>query len=411
MKDDNGGTLMSNTKQPCSSKIRRGAASTVLTLVVVLGLGIFTAQSAQAQTFTVLWPFAGDPAPANPYAGLFQDTAGNLYGTTLGGGTSGAGTVFKVTKSGKDTVLYNFCAYNCTVGYNPYAGLIQDTAGNLYGTTYYGGTTSNDGAVFKVSKSGQETVLYSFAGGTTDGCNPEGGLLRDTAGNFYGTTYGCGANGYGTVFKLSPGKTWTVTILHSFAYSDGANPYLTSLLTDAKGNLYGITSKGGGGYGTVYKLSIKSKKFTLLYSFTGGTADGCYSSGTPLMDAKGNLYGTAEACGSSNLGIVWKLSKKGKETVLHNFAGGTSDGANPYAGVIMDTAGNLYGTTSAGGASNLGTVYELKSKRTLTVLHSFASSDGANPYAGVIRDKKGDFYGTTETGGSGGYGTVWKLTP
>ena len=400
---------MSNTKQPCSSKIRRGAASTVLTLVVVLGLGIVTTQSAQAQNFTLLWSFAGDPGPGNPYAGLFQDTAGNLYGTTYGGGTSGAGTVFKVSKTVKDTVLYNFCAYNCTVGYNPYAGLIQDTAGNLYGTTSQGGS-SNDGAVFKLTKSGEETVLYSFTGGTTDGCDPEGGLLRDTAGNLYGTTYACGVSGYGTVFKLSPGKTWTETILHSFAYSDGANPYLTSLLMDAKGNLYGITSKGGGGYGTVYKLSIKSKKFTLLYSFTGGTADGCYSSGTPLRDTKGNLYGTSEACGSSNLGIVWKLSKQGKETILHNFAGGTSDGANPYAGVIMD-AGDLYGTTYAGGASGLGTVYELKSKRTLTVLHSFAGSDGENPYAGVIRNPKGDFYGTTFTGGSGGFGTVWKLTP
>jgi len=304
-------------------------------------------------------------------------------------------------------VLFNFCAYNCTVGYFPYAGLIQDKAGDLYGTTSQGGT-SNDGAVFKLSKSGEETVLYSFTGGTTDGCDPEGGLLRDTAGNLYGTTSGCGASGYGTVFKLSSGKTWTETVLHSFAYSDGANPYLTSLLMDAKDNLYGVTSKGGAGYGTVYELS-KSKKFTLLYSFTGGTTDGCYSSGTPWMDTKGNLYGTAEECGSSNLGIVWKLSKKGHETVIHNFAGGKSDGANPYAGVVMDPAKNLYGTTYAGGASNLGTVYELNAKGTLTVLHSFASSDGENPYGGVIRDAKSDLYGTTSTGGSGGAGTVWKL--
>jgi uncharacterized repeat protein (TIGR03803 family) len=338
---------------------------------------------------------------------LIQDHAGNLYGTTYGGGTSGAGTVFKVSKAGQDTVLYNFCAYNCTVGYFPYAGLVQDPNGNLYGTASNGGT-SGAGAVFKVSKTGQETVLYSFTGGTTDGCYPEGGLIRDTAGNLYGTTFGCGTSDYGTVFKLS--EKGTETILHSFAYSDGANPYLTNLLMDAKGNVYGVTSKGGAGYGTVYKLS-KNKSFTLLHSFTGGTADGCYASGTPFMDTKGNLYGTAEACGSSNDGIVWKLSTKSTESVLHNFTGGSSDGANPYGGVIMDAKGNLYGDTETGGASNYGVVYELNTKHKLTLLHSFAESDGQNSYGGVIMDVKGSLYGTTETGGTGGSGTVWKLTP
>jgi len=394
--------MMGNTKQPRSSKLRLGAPST-LALAAVLALSVVTTKSAQAQTFTVLWSFAGSPGPGNPYPSLLQDTAGNLYGTTYMGGTSDAGTVFEVSKSGQDTVLHNFTGD--PDGANPYASLIRDTAGNLYGTTAAGGT-ANAGTVFKLSKAGTETVLYSFAGGTTDGCNPYGGLIRDTADNLYGTTSGCGASSYGTVFELS--KAGKETVLHSFAYSDGADPYLTSLLMDAKGNLYGITSKGGAGYGTVYKLS-KNGTFTLLHSFTGGTTDGCYASGTPWMDTKGNLYGTAEECGSSNLGIVWKLSKKGRETVLHHFAGGKSDGANPYAGVVMDAAKNLYGTTYAGGASNLGMVYELNAKGTPTVLHSFAGSDGENPYGGLIRDAKGGFYGTTFTGGSGGAGTVWKL--
>jgi uncharacterized repeat protein (TIGR03803 family) len=173
----NGGTSMPNTLQQSISKMHLRSASAALTLVVVLMLAVVTTQTAQAQTFTVLWSFAGAPGPGSPYAGLIQDHAGNLYGTTYGGGTSGAGTVFKVSKAGQDTVLYNFCAYNCTVGYFPYAGLVQDPNGNLYGTASNGGTTGA-GAVFKVSKTGQETVLYSFTGGTTDGCYPEGGLIR-----------------------------------------------------------------------------------------------------------------------------------------------------------------------------------------------------------------------------------------
>ncbi len=379
------------------------AAACVITLLAV--------QPAQAQTYKlkVLWPFAGDPGPANPYAGLAMDTAGNLYGTTYVGGNSGGGTVFEVTKAGNDTVVHNFTGPD---GVYPYGGVTLDAAGNLYGTTSAGGAYNN-GIVFKLDTTLKETVLYSFTGTGGDGCNPEGGLLLDTAGNLYGTTYACGVNGYGTIFKLTPSKkgNWTETVLHSFDYSDGANPYLTNLLMDSKGNLYGVAFNGGGGFGTVYKLS--NGTFALLYSFTGGTTDGCYPSGVLSMDAKGNLYGTAVGCGMKGDGIVWKVSpKNGTEKALHNFAGGPSDGANPYGGVIRDAAGNLYGTTHGGGASNsnLGTVFELSPKRKLTLLHSFASSDGTNPYGWVVRNAKGDFYGTTFTGGTGGYGTVWDLT-
>jgi uncharacterized repeat protein (TIGR03803 family) len=212
------------------------------------------------------------------------------------------------------------------------------------------------------------------------------------------------------VFKLS--KSRKETVLHSFTggSSDGAYPYFTGLFMDPKGNLYGVTYDGGASSkGVVYKLR-KSGAFTLLHSFAGGKTDGCYATGAPAMDTTGNLYGTTHACGSSNLGIVWKLSEKGAETVLHNF--GPSDAEYPFAGVIMDANGNLYGETSFGGPYGAGTVFELNQMGTLTLLHSFlSSSDGAVPEGGLIRDVQGNFYGTAFYGGSDGYGTVWKLTP
>ncbi len=407
---------MANTKERRSriSGIRPGAASAALAFVVVLVLGPVAAQSAQAQTFTVLHSFKGSSDGAAPFAGLVQDTAGNLYGTTHFGGSSSYGTVFKVSATSKETLLHTFTGP--PDGAYPFAKVIRDTAGNLYGTTFYGGR-SGGGTVFKVTATGKETILYNFTGGSSDGCGPYGGLLLDTAGNLYGTTFLCGASGAGTVFKVS--KTGTETLLHSFAggASDGAHPLYGNLLMDAKGNLYGVTYAGGASdAGVLYMLSSNGTS-TVLYSFAGGTTDGCYPYGTPAMDSAGNFYGTANACGSSGLGIVWKVSQ-GTETVLHNFAGGSSDGADPFAGVVMDTNGNLYGVTLSGGASNYGTVYELDEGGGLTLLHSFAGSDGKYPTGGLSRDAEGDLFGTTLEGTSGGQGcygngcgTVWKLTP
>jgi uncharacterized repeat protein (TIGR03803 family) len=394
------------------SIMRQQAAIAALTLAAAFCLAIVTTQSAQAQTFKVLYNFTGSTDGATPYAPLVRDSAGNLYGTTEAGGASGAGTVFKVSKSGKETVLYSFTGG--VDGANPFAGLLQDAADNLYGVTAYGGT-SGVGTVFKLSKGGKETVLHNFAGGTADGCYPFGGLLRDTAGNLYGTTEDCGASGIGTVFKLS--KTGEETILHSFAggTSDGEFPSFTTLLMDANDNLYGVAEQGGAyNLGVVYKLS-KAGKLTVLHSFEGGTGDGCDAFGTPAMDAAGNLYGTANACGSSEVGIVWKVSKKGKETVLHNFTAGPSDGAEPIAGVIMDAEGNLYGDTYQGGSANLGTVYKLNTKGKVTLLHTFTGPGGSYPYSGVLREASGNIYGTTIYGGSGtkcnnGCGTVWQIT-
>jgi len=402
----------------------------VLTFAFVFGLAVVATQSAQAQTFSVLYNFAGGPSDGTgPYGGLLRDKAGNLYGTTSSGGSSFFhGTVFKVDTTGTETVLYNFCSEGggyCTDGSLPFSDLLQDAAGNLYGTTYDGGEDpygycayqgrTGCGVVFKVDTTGNETVLYDFVGGSTDGCFPMGGLIRDKGGNLYGTTSRCGPSNNGTVFELS--ESGTEIVLHSFAGSpsDGAFPSLTSLLMDAKGNIYGATYYGGaygGDSGTVYKLS-KTGTLTILHSF-GRTGDGCNVYGTPAMDRKGNLYGTTEFCGSSERGTVWKLTKNGKETVLHNFTG--SDGAFPSASVVMDAKGNLYGDTPED-TSGLGTVYKLNTKGKLTVLHNFSVLDGAGPARGLLRDAKGNLYGTAVGGGNShncngsGCGTVWKLTP
>jgi uncharacterized repeat protein (TIGR03803 family) len=390
------------------SQTRLGAASVALTLMVVLGLGVVTAQSAPAQTLTVLYNFTGSSDGGDPYAGVVRDTAGNLYGTTYYAGFYGYGVVFKLDTKGAETVLYTFTG-GPDGGY-PIGGVVRNTAGTLYGTTSFGGSSS-EGTVFKVSKTGKETVLHSFAGWPTDGCYPYGGLLRDKAGNLYGTTAQCGSSNNGTVFKVS--KTGKETVLHNFAggTTDGATPMFTSVRMDKRGNLYGVTEDGGNhGGGVVYKLS-KRGALTVLHSFPWGTTkDGCYAVGTLAIGDQGNLYGITNSCGSFDLGIVWKVSKKGSESVLHNFAGGSADGSVPMAGVIMDAGGNLYGDTETGGASGLGAVYKVNKKGTLTLLHSFAGSDGASPIGDVILDGKGNLYGTAYAGGSAGNGTVWKLS-
>ena len=243
------------------------------------------------------------------------------------------------------------------------AGLIMDKSKNLYGTTTTGGAYGN-GAVFKVTPSGDETVLYSF-GGYPDGNTPWGGVIMDTAGSLYGTTFYGGTYDDGTVFTLSP--SGTETVLHNFsAYigsGDGAYP-LDSLIMDKSGNLYGTTEQGGAyGYGTVFELTPAGVE-TLLYSFGSQPGDGsnAYPYAGVIRDAKGNLYGTTIFGGADNDGMVFKVFNKGgvwKETILHTFVGAPGDGWRPFAGLIMDKAGHLYGATYYGGAYNNGTVFEV----------------------------------------------------
>jgi len=384
-----------------------GSASAALVLVVVLGLGLAIVQSAQAQTLTVLYNFGGASDGGDPYASLIRDAAGNLYSTFgYGGGASFSGGVYKVAPDGTETVLYSFTGG--ADGAFPISALVRDSAGNLYGTTTQGGSVGA-GVVFKVDPSGTETVLHNFAGGT-DGVDPVGGLLLDKAGNLYGTTSQGGSSNDGIVFKIDPqGKE---TILHTFTGSttDGKYPTYGSLLRDAQGALYGVTEEGGSaGGGILYKLS-KSGKLTILHSFTGGTTDGCNVLGSPFRDAAGNLYGTTSSCGTNALGTVWKVSKNGTEKLLHSFAGGTSDGEYPLAGVVVDAKGNVYGTTETGGGSNFGTVYKVSKSGQFTLLHSFNGTDGKYVYAGLVQNAKGTLFGAAQNGGSIGYGTVWKIT-
>jgi len=263
---------------------------------------------------------------------------------------------------------------------------------------------------FKLDTAGNETVLHSF-GNSSDGVNPTQGLVMDKVGSLYGTTNGGGSSYYGTIFKLD--SAGNETILHNFAggSSDGAYPDGGHLTMDKAGNLYGLAAGSRSiAKGVLYELSKKGT-FTIQHSFAGGTSDGCTPLGTVAMDKAGNFYGTTRACGSHNYGTVWRVSRSGKETILHNFAGYPSDGFYPYGGVARDSKGNLYGVTQQGGAHHYGTVYELSAKGKLTLLHSFSGSGGAGPLGESFRGAEGTLFGTTVGGGTYGYGTVWKYAP
>ena len=323
--------------------------------------------------------------------------------------------LFKLSKTGAETVLYRFCSQSgCTDGAGPFGGLVFDAGGRSLRDYQFRWHLRHIRNCVQLSNAGEETVLYNFTGGA-DGGGPVAGLIRDEAGNLYGTAYvggdlNCGyGGGCGTVFKLS--EAGKATVLHKFSggSSDGAYPN-AGVIMDSKGNLYGATEGGRYDQGTVFKLS-KSGKLTVLYSFAGGKSGGCSPEAPPARDKDGNLYGTTEACGPFGYGNVWKINKNRTESVPHNFSGGPSDGEVPYAGVIMDAKGNLYGDTQAGGVFDRGVVYELNRKGVLTVLHAFDGLAPDYPSASLIMDAEGNLYSTTADGGSAGYGSVWKLTP
>jgi uncharacterized repeat protein (TIGR03803 family) len=367
-----------------------------------------TSQSAQAQVVSkVLYSFTNGADGGQPYAALVRDSGGNLYGTTAVGGASNFGAVFKLSKTGKETVLHSFSGG--TDGANPWTGLVWGPGGNLYGTTEAGGS-SGFGTVFKISKAGKKTVLYNFTGTAGDGAYPFAQMIWDGAGKFYGTTYKGGTSGNGTVFELT--NAGNETVLYSFkGGADGANPY-ASVVRDQAGNLYGTTyGSFGGSYGTVFKLS-KAGKETVLHAFTGGSDGGYPYYGGLVRDGLGNLYGTTSFGGANQyFGTVFKVNKSGKLVVLYSFSG-QADGGQPNASLIRDAAGNLYGTTVGGGSAGHGTVFKLGKGGKETVLYSFAGgSDPANPNANLLRDAAGHLYGTSVGGGTSGYGTVFKITP
>ena len=403
------------------------AIRAALLLAALLALLLIAARPAQAQTETVLYNFTGLSDGANPISSLTSDSAGNFYGTTTAGGTTQWGTVFEISPNGSggwhETVLYNFCSLlDCTDGAYPYqSDLIFDSAGNLYGTTAEGGANGYGvngvlgyGVVFKLTPGDTgwtETVLYNFAGGT-DGYQPWSGLIMDSAGNLYGTTAYGGA-GLGTVFELSPsGDGWTEQVIYDAdANSNGIDAGLTM---DAAGNIFGVA------WWEVFELSPNGHggwNSTVIHTFTGSPEDGSGAQGTPVLDQAGNLYGTTTEGGATNYGTVYELSpptkrwQKGKwtERILHSFGGG-NDGWLPFAAIVFDAAGNIYGTTFSGG------VFELAAqvgKRWYKekVLWTFSGADGSGPWGSLILDSAGNLYGTTCFGGSTGNGVVFEVTP
>jgi len=403
-------------------------------LALLIALFTLPAAYGQQPKFKVLYTFCSASNCTDgktPYAGLTRDGDGNLYGTTVFGGAYGEGTIFKVDTTERsffatetrfrvdachETVLYSF-GQNSADGAEPCAHLIRDAEGNMYGTTDDDGP-NKAGTVFRIDSTGREALLYSFCSpgicATTGGEYPTGGLISDGAGNLFGVARYGGIYGAGTVFKLDNARH--MTVLYSFCEdqdcADGGVPQ-ASLIEDAEGNLYGTTTLGGANQaGTVFKVDPTGRE-TVLYSFCAFTdcPDGSYPYGGLIQDASGNLYGTTTYGGAHQKGTVFKLDSTGRETVLFSFAGG--DGANPVADLIQDASGNLYGTTYYGGRSNGGAVFKLDSAGNETVLHSFCAlhncADGLFPYAGVIQDAAGNLYGTTSSGGAGA-GTVFMLS-
>jgi len=395
-------------------------------VVLLLLLSTIAVKPSMAQTFTVLHKFSTQAGGIEPPGGVILDTAGNIYGVTEYGGSFNLGAVFGLDAHGKETVLHNFEAAD---GLWPQAPLMLGSDGNLYGTTNEGGTAEGGkcihgcGTVFKRDKAGKQTILYVFNGGS-DGANPDSVLVQDAAGNLYGTAYSGGDfagycvyfNGCGVIYKVTPSGKETAL----YAFTDGADgAFPGNGVVDSAGNLYGTIYRGGASdNGYIYRLDSKGK-FTTLYSFTGGSDSGD-PKGVFFIDAAGNLYGTTYGVNTAEYGIVFKLDAKRKLSVLYTFTGG-SDGSYPGT-LIMDKAGNLYGTTLGGGSGSgcyyqsCGTVFQLDSKGKKTILHSFSGSDGELPN-GLVEDEDGNFYGTTFGGGGGGCandggcGTAFKLTP
>ena len=312
----------------------------------------FSLIAAHAQTYTDLHNFgdtSGDPL-SPVYSGLVaQGRDGNLYSTTPAGGT-GLGTVFKITPQGAVTVLYNF---DTTHGKAPFGGLTLAADGNLYGTASTGGT-SNLGTVYQITPAGALTVLHNFV--SSDGYSPYSPPIQATDGNFYGTTVFGGSSAYGTVYKMTP--TGALTVLHSFDLTNGSGPY-----------------------------------------------------GPLVQGNDGNFYGTAfGGVGDAKYGMVFKVTGNGTFTILHKFT--LTDGANPYAGLILGKDGNFYGVTFSGGAVGYGTVFKITPAGVVTVLHSFTpATDGGTPYAGLVQASDGNFWGVGYIGGTKNHGTIYRVTP
>lgn len=416
----------------------RGGCVAMLKLCAVTGVlalaFVFAVTPASAQSLSVIHNFAGGQDGSQPVAGLTMDKAGNLYGTASAGGT-GYGAVFKLTHKNSAWIfspLYSFAGGNDGAG--PVTALVVGPNGTLYGSTAAGGggacskiyEYSGCGTIFNLRPNAAvcktalcpwaETVLYRFAGGS-DGAYPIGRLLFDQSGDIFGTTADYLQFGsLGTVFELTPsGGGWTKSFAHRFTGSDGQYP-AAGVIFDQSGDLYGTTYYGGAhGDGAVYELTPSGSGWTekVLYSFQGGS-DGADVAAGLIFDNAGNLYGAATTGGSGGGGTVFELMPSSGQWTLSALCSFTGS-EGPASSLVMDTLGNLYGTTVEDGAYGAGSVFKLTrsgSGWNCTDIYDFTGgSDGANPFGGLVLDASGNLYGTTEAGGANGDGVIFEITP
>lgn len=438
----------------CSSSFKRTPLVIAALVLVMLQAGTPAASAPFAGAYSelIVHKFLGSPDGANPEAGVIRSVDGYLYGTTVEGGANsncpggfgmGCGTVFALDPSGNERVVYSFGG--TPDGSTPFASLLSDSAGNLYGTTASGGhakvclsfNPDGCGTVYKIDTAGNESILHNFLGyfgsGRDDGEAPKGSLVANSDGALFGATAYCGLGSSGVIYEIHPDGRERIRHDFNGNGSDGDGSY-AGLVRDSTGDLYGTTYAGGGGSctggcGSVFKLN-PAGVFTTLHSFTGGS-DGGNPYGGLVMDASGNLYGTAQnygnlSCakkgGNPGCGTVFELNRERKLILLHTFAG-SPDGATPSAAILLDANGNIYGATSFGGDQacnggySCGVVFKINRSGQGTILHTFTggANDGEVPYRGLYRDAAGDLFGTAVSGGKGpcqqGCGVVIELIP
>lgn len=413
---------MSDRKQLSSATwCSRRLAVAIFAIVFLCTLA---APTLPAQTYTVLYTFQGQADGGFPNAGVYRDSAGNLYGITNTAGNRsdcngyGCGTIYKLTANNQFSVLHTFAQVPDGWPNATWGSLIPDAAGNLYGVASIGGMGDN-GTVFSISPSGSFAVLHSFPTNQGDGLGPQFSLVRAKNGLIYGTTFGggpLGLNGYGTVFAVAKAALGADIVVHSFNNGAGANPQ-GAIAADNKGFLYGTTGTGGAhGCGLVWKMNTTGL-YQVLYSFK--CAPDGYLGGSVIVDAQGNVYGGTyeggdpQSCPFFGCGIIFKVTPDGQETILHTFR--NTEGAVPNE-LMFDANGLIWGTTSGGGAYDRGTIFTITTDGVYTDVYDFKGGvNGEVPYAGLVEDSDGNFYGTAGGGVvnciQSGCGMVFKFTP
>lgn len=400
-------------------------------LVTFGAIALMAVGAGAASTTKVIYTFAGEDDGEYIDSDLVIDGAGNLYGSSVQGGLYGSGTVWQLSPSASGwthTVLYNFTGG--ADGGEPYKGVTLDAQGNLYGTAVTGGGGSCEGGcgvTFKLTKSGStwtQSVIHTFTGGN-DGSGPGSGVTFDRHGNLYGMTPTGGANGVGTIYALKPQSdgSYKLRVIHTFTGGrDGLGGSAGRLLLGGRGQLYGVSTVGGvNGEGTAFVLTpTQSGQFTfqVIYAFKG-SPDAGFPYGALLADKQGNLYGTTYYDGAHDFGSVYQLKRNGNswtESVIYSFKGGT-DGSSSISNLVIDAAGNLYGTTSEGGSGcSCGVIFKLApgtgGKWTESVVHAFTGApDAGFAYNGMVGDSNGNFFGATVHGGPDDDGTVYQFNP